>query len=536
MARNHDKVWKGNRAGGICKRFEYMENSKDKSMKQIKYGSMISYVLIFINILLGLLYTPWILKEIGDSHYGLYTLTSSLIALFLMDFGMSSAVSRFVAMYRVKNQQDMVDCFIGMAFKLYFCIMAMIGVVLSVVYFNLDKIYSNLTSEELRVFKIVFAITAVCVIACFPVNICNGILNAYEEYIVLKISDIFNKLGTVIVTMIVLLLHGGVYGLVFVNGFFNVITFIVKFQLIYRRTPARIKFKCSDLSVFRGSLSFQGWTTVASLAQQMIFNLMPTVLAMVADTFAITLFGFANTIEGYVYTITNAINGMFLPKVMRIVVKDENAGDALPLMIKVGRINQSVVSLLLIGIFSVGRQFVDLWVGNEYQELYICILLICIPYSVSASQQIANTSLTALNKVKYPAIIYMVTGGGNLLLSYVLAGKFGIIGVSFTIGLTFWLRVILLNIVYVRLLHINIFYFFKECHIKMMPALLLCLSASYTIGKYLTIPFGGWNGFGIKVVLICIIYCICMWVIGWNHFEKQLIKSLFHRNKYNVKG
>ncbi len=510
-----------------------MDDSIEKSTKQIKYGSIISYILIFINIFLGLLYTPWILKEIGDSHYGLYTLASSLIALFLVDFGMSSAVSRFVAMYRVKKQQDMVDNFIGMAFKLYFCIMAVIGTVLFIVYFNLDKIYSNLTSEELRAFKIVFIITAVCVVACFPVNICNGILNAYEEYIILKASDIFNKLGTVIVTIIVLLLHGGVYGLVFVNGFFNVITFMIKFQCIYRRTPARIKLKCSDTSAFRGTISFQGWVTVTSMSQQMIFNLMPTVLAMVADTFAITLFGFANVIEGYVYTITNAINGMFLPRVMRIVDQSEDAGDTLPLMIKVGRINQSVVSLLLIGLFSVGQQFVSLWVGNEYQDLYICILLICSPYFISASQQIANTGLTALNKVKYPAVIQLVTGIMNLILSYFLAQSFGIIGVSFTIGLTFWIRVILLNIIYVRILHINIFQFYKECHLKMLPALLICLISSYGIGKYFSLNFvsEGWIALGVKVVLICFIYFGCMWIMGWNRFEKQLMLSLFRRNK-----
>lgn len=511
-----------------------MSYSIDKSRKQIKYGSIISYILIFLNILLGLLYTPWILNEIGDSHYGLYTLASSLIALFLLDFGMSSAVSRFVAMYRVKNQQDMVDGFIGVAFKLYFCIMAVISAALFIVYFNLDKIYSKLTPEELDTFKVVFIITAVCVIICFPVNICNGILNAYEEYIALKASDIFNKLGTVIVTILILSLHGDVYGLVFVNGLFNVITFIVKFRFIYKKTPARIRFQHSNISAFKGIVSFQGWTTVAVLSQQMIFNLMPTILAMVADTFAITLFNFANVIEGYVYTITNAVNGMFLPKVMCIVAENEDAGDTLPLMIKVGRINQSVVSLLLIGIFTVGQQFVHLWVGEKFQDLYICILFICSPYFVSASQQIANTSLTALNKVKYSAVIQMVTGIANLVLSYFMAQSFGIIGVSFTIGLTFWMRVILLNIVYVRILHISILQFYKDCHLKLLPALLLCLAASYIIVKYFSlniIPFEGWIGFGIKVILICFIYFCCMWTIGWNRFEKHLIISLFHRNK-----
>lgn len=62
----------------------------DKNI-QIKVGGILSYVSIFINILAGLIYTPWMIQEIGPSQYGLFTLANSLISLFLIDFGLSSA-------------------------------------------------------------------------------------------------------------------------------------------------------------------------------------------------------------------------------------------------------------------------------------------------------------------------------------------------------------------------------------------------------------------------------------------------------------
>ena len=46
---------------------------------------------------------------------------------------------------------------------------------------------------------------------------------------------------------------------------------------------------------------------------------------MVANTMAITLYGFANVIEGYVFTITQAINGLFMPKVSRDIVEENDA-------------------------------------------------------------------------------------------------------------------------------------------------------------------------------------------------------------------
>ena len=49
---------------------------------QIKLGAIISYLSIGFNILAGLLYTPWMVQQIGKSNYGLYTLATSLITLY----------------------------------------------------------------------------------------------------------------------------------------------------------------------------------------------------------------------------------------------------------------------------------------------------------------------------------------------------------------------------------------------------------------------------------------------------------------------
>lgn len=65
------------------------------SSKQIKLGALISYFAIAFNIVAGLIYTPWMISKIGQSNYGLYTLATSVISMFVMDFGMGAAVTRF---------------------------------------------------------------------------------------------------------------------------------------------------------------------------------------------------------------------------------------------------------------------------------------------------------------------------------------------------------------------------------------------------------------------------------------------------------
>lgn len=499
------------------------------SSRQIKYGSLISYTLIIINIALGLFYTPWILREVGSSNYGLYIIATSLISLFLLDFGMSAAITRFLSKYRAENNQEKIDSFTGLAIKLYIGLCFIVALISIIVYINIESIYGNLTDDEISTFKIVFIISSVFIISCFPVNICNGILNSYEQYICLKASDVLNRIGTVIVTIIVLSLHGGIYSLILINGLFNLLTFALKVILVWKLTPVRIKFNSSLKLGYKEIISFSLWSTIQSLAQKMIYNIMPSLLAMVTNTLQITMFGFASTIEGYVYTITQAINGLFLPRISRIVVNEEDASKTLPLMIKVGRINQSVISLLTIGLIVLGKEFVHVWLGDDFPNLYYCIILICFPYFFSASQQIANSSIIAMNKIKYSALIHLISGLLNLGVSFIIGIKWGVVGVCFVISFISIIRIIAINIVYVKVLKINIKLFFVQCHIKMMPAIILCFVVSlYGIKLLPPCERGGkgWILFFIKASLLGIIYVISMWLIGWNKEEKNMFKSI----------
>ena len=97
------------------------------SSKQIKIGALISYFAIAFNMVAGLIYTPWMITQIGKNNYGLYTLATSLITIFVMDFGMSAAVSRFVSKYRAEDNQEAVNNFLGMAYKLYIALVTLIN-------------------------------------------------------------------------------------------------------------------------------------------------------------------------------------------------------------------------------------------------------------------------------------------------------------------------------------------------------------------------------------------------------------------------
>ena len=76
------------------------------SRQQIKLGAVLSYFAILVNIATGILYTPWMIRCIGREEFGLYTLAMSVISLFVFDFGLSSAVTRYISKYLAKGEEE----------------------------------------------------------------------------------------------------------------------------------------------------------------------------------------------------------------------------------------------------------------------------------------------------------------------------------------------------------------------------------------------------------------------------------------------
>ena len=127
----------------------------EKSTKQIKLGAIISYLALTLNIAATLLYMPWMVSVIGESNYAMYTLANSFINIFVIDFGLSSAVSKFIAQYRAEGNREKEIQFISTVIKVY--------IVLDI------AILTILTVQELPVLPVIFLLHQIFLHLCLTV-------------------------------------------------------------------------------------------------------------------------------------------------------------------------------------------------------------------------------------------------------------------------------------------------------------------------------------------------------------------------------
>ena len=92
---------------------------------QRKLGAFLSYLSIIISTIVQLLYTPFLIRMLGQSEYGLYSLVSSVIGyLTVLDLGFGNAIVVFTAKYRANKEYEKEKKLHGM-FLVIFCIIGL---------------------------------------------------------------------------------------------------------------------------------------------------------------------------------------------------------------------------------------------------------------------------------------------------------------------------------------------------------------------------------------------------------------------------
>lgn len=498
-------------------------------MAQIKIGAILSYISIGINILAGLVITPWIIAAIGRSDFGLYTLAMSIISLFVFDFGLSSAVTRFISKYLAERNQDKANVFLALTFKIYVILDIVLIFVLTIVFFLIPQIYKELSPAEIVKFEIIYILAALFSVLSFPFIPANGVLSAHEKFIQIKLCDIAQKIIMVSSMGICLWLGYGLYALVLVNIISGLCAIVLKVFCINRFTPQRMTKTAFDRNEFKNIVSFSSWVTVIALAQRCIFNLAPSVLGVLSGSDSIAILGIALTIEGYTFTFANALNGMFLPRVTKII--SENNGNILPFMIKIGRIQLYIIALIVFGVLCFGKQFIQLWVGNAFSESYLCAILIIFPALLHLPQDIGLQALYAKNEVKRLSYIYVVMAALNILLAVILTPKLEALGICLSICIAYIIRTIGMDILFKRQINIDVISFFRGSYVKILPWVFLVVLIGFGLNQISL--FEGPLGLAFKVSTFIAIYFSIMYLFSMTKEEKHLflspISKLLHR-------
>ena len=446
-------------------------NIETHSRRNIFAGTFLGYFSIIVNILAGLIVTPWIVRSIGTSQYGVYTLVNSLVALFLIDFGLGATADTFLSKYRAENNEHKIQELLGIIYKLYLIIDVFIFVIFFILFVSINKLYTGLTIIEREQLKIAFLIVGSYSLISFPASVLNGVITSYEKFAFQKLVGIIERLLFTSLTILALVFNFGLYVLIACHAISGLISILLKYLFILKKLKIKpnLKIKLSKENS-KALLFFSIWAGLAAISARLSLNATSNILGFLTNTKEIAIYGVSITIEGYVFTFGSVMAGFFLPKISRIKnQKNELFSNSLQKYgEKIGKIQFILLGLIVGGFVACGKEFLTLWMGkvNIYGPSYVGVIILVSYQLLIVPEIIFKNGLYVTSNVKFIAIPEIVSTSIIIPLCFRLGTIYGAIGACISIFIGKFVAFILNNFFYSNLLKVDILSFIKEVYAK----------------------------------------------------------------------
>ncbi|MEQ2525828.1 polysaccharide biosynthesis protein [Robertmurraya yapensis] len=496
---------------------------------QLKAGAVLSYVSLFLNSVISIIYTPIMLNLLGQSEYGLYSLAASTAGYVgILNFGLGNAVIRYIAKCRALNDEDGCSRLYGMFFIMYgvLGVLALIGGTILTLKSHLF-FGNSLSIEELTKIKILMGIMTINLSVGIGLGMFSVVVLAHDRFIVQKLIVIATSIFNPFIMLPLLLMGYGSIAMAVVTTVLNFVSIIVNLYYCFRVLRIKIVFKKFESSLLKEILIFSFYIFINLIIGKLYGTTDQLILGIYSGTVAVSIYTIGNTFTGYFSGFSSAISNVFLGKVSGMVSKEVTEGELSNLFIRIGRVQYIILSFTLSGFIVFGQEFINLWVGKDYRDSFIIALLILIPLIFSLVQEMGGVILQAKNRQKFKTLISFGIAVMNVILSVIFVQWWGAIGCAIATAISMIIgKIIIINIYYWKKIKIDIPRFWKNIILMSFP-LALCVVFGTTLNKLIFAE--SWWFLGFKMVVFSTVFLLLMWFTGMNAYEKDLLIQPFKK-------
>lgn len=387
-----------------------------------------SWFALAINVLVGIFLSPFILHRLGDAAFGIWVLIFSVTGYYgLFDLGIRSSIIRYVSKHTAAGDHEKLAQFVNTALFTY----TGIGIVTMALTLGLN------TSIE-RMFHIppemhaqarwLLLMVGASVSLGFPLGVFGGMMEGLQRFYILNWTGTASSLLRA--ALIVYFMHRG-YGLItvaLITVLLPIVFSVVCGIIVFRLCPVPLGWRYADRESFRHMATYGGTTFVAIVAAQLRFRTDAVVLGSMMTAVAITYFNIGSRMVDYAQNFLSSMAQIFVP----MASQSEATGDA-------GRLRKlyiagnracaftifPVAAILLI----LGKDIIRIWVGARYvPHSYPVLVVLMIPFALTMMQGASARILYGLGKHRTYAVVTLIEGVANLILSIALVPALGIVG------------------------------------------------------------------------------------------------------------
>ena len=360
-------------------------------------GASLRVIKTFFSIIIGFMMMPFLINHLGDHLYGLWITVGSVVAAYyLLDLGFSQAVTRYVA--KCIHQQDFsgANKIINTSLAIY-SLLALLIVILSIVLSStaVERLIDD--PQDLKLVQTLVLITGIALAFEFPSKAFPGIINAYMRYDTTALVALIKTLVDAI--CIYIFIKNG-YGLIamalisFVTGILSTAFYAYYCHQLFKHLEYRRNN--IDFETTKEIFHFSKWVFVIDVNRLLKEKMDVWLIAFYGSAALVTIYYVAVRLVEYAIQFLVQATGM----ASTLFTKYYALGDLKKLAWAVNafiKINFLFTLIFLNGFYLVGYEFIELWMGKEFEVslAYQCLIILALgKMATYASAPIAGLLLT----------------------------------------------------------------------------------------------------------------------------------------------
>jgi O-antigen/teichoic acid export membrane protein len=405
-----------------------------RSSKEIRHQALFNaasnYVGKFAALAVWFFLTPFILHELGDDNYGLWALVGSIVAYgALLNFGIGTAVTKFVSQYRARGETEQARHLVATALCVYTAIgFAIVAISLFVapwvpVWFNINP-ENHVTAERLTF------LSGLGLGVSIPCSTASAVLRGLQRFDLLNIVNIAFTLLQAAVLITVLLLGFGVLGMAAATIVVRLVMQIPTIWFISHVAPElQFGWRGARSASVRTVTSFSWPIFIMQIGGQLETKTDQIVIGSFLPIRAVAPYSIAQRLSSLPQLITEQFLSLILPMASELHGRND--------LVRLRKLYLTSTRLALAIFLPIGcclillaKPLLSLWVGAQYAQFSNVLTILVLASLIDMILWPAGLILQAMVRHRLSAFAALATGITNLLLSITLVQSHGLIGVA----------------------------------------------------------------------------------------------------------
>lgn len=505
--------------------------------KQRSIGVLISYAGTVAGMLCGLVLSSFLLRTLGDSEYGLYqTISSFVMYLVLLQFGTGTVMARNISVCLNQSDEKDVKGRIDRNYSTIWIISLILSAVMLaaglVFYFSLGNIYSKtMTEDQIAYAKSILLILLSYLIVNYLTQNISGFLLACEEYVFSNLLNLIKVLSRTVILIVVISFFRYAIFIAVVDLTLTLIVFILSIAYVQGKYKPKLSFRLFDKSVFVSSVPMCVALLLQALTNQANNNVDKFVIGVMMNMESVALYSVVQFIFTSFSSLATVPVSLFLPEISKNMTRGLSPRKFTNTLISPCRLTVVICGSILCGFFAVGSQFISVVYGESKTDAWLYTLIILIPMFVNMSNAVIINVMDIANKRLVRSLILLGTTILNIIMTVFLINIWGIIGaviataVSLIIG-----NIIIMNVYYKKVMHINVMHLFKSAYAGLLPFQIIAGIVAFLAAKFISNQLIGLLAGGALYLLLSfgLIY-----IFGLKKEEKAWVTNKIKRGKKN---